>query len=253
MKYLRDFTMARVGIGKAGDALPTQVLLELRQARAAAADAVHEALDVAGLVLECQRRGWPSIPVRSAAHDRAEYLRRPDLGRTLHQDSRGLIHAGPFDLSIMVADGLSALAVHRHAFAVLDILIPKLRDASWTLAPLTLVEQGRVAIGDDIGALLEARLALILIGERPGLTSPDSLGAYLTWSPARGKTDAERNCVSNIRPEGLPYDQAAARLFALLTESRRFELSGIALKAGHVCTFQVPEKDGFLRIEPNFR
>jgi ethanolamine ammonia-lyase small subunit len=253
MRHLRDFTMARVGLGKAGDALPTHVLLELRRARAAAGDAVHEALDVASLVQECEGRAWPCIAVRSAARNRAEYLRRPDLGRTLDENSRGAINPGPFDVSIIVADGLSALAVHRHAFAVLDRLIPKLRDAVWTLAPLTLVEQGRVAIGDDIATFLKARLSLILIGERPGLTSPDSLGAYLTWSPARGKTDAERNCISNIRPEGMPYDQAADRLFALIAESRRRRLSGVALKedqvfieAGHLktqkkCSMSRPE------------
>jgi ethanolamine ammonia-lyase small subunit len=230
MRQLRDFTMARVGLGKAGDALPTKVLLELRGARAVAGDAVHAPLGVASLVQECARREWSCIAVRSAARDRTEYLRRPDLGRTLDVDSRAAINPGPFDLSIIVADGLSALAVHRHTFAVLDRLIPKLRDAGWSLAPITLVEQGRVAIGDDIATLLKAQLSLILVGERPGLTSPDSLGAYLTWSPARGKTEAERNCVSNIRPEGLPYDQAADRLFGLLSESRRRRLSGVALK-----------------------
>jgi ethanolamine ammonia-lyase small subunit len=230
MRQLRDFTMARVSLGKAGDALPTEVLLEIRRGRAVAGDAVHEALDVAGLVQECAHRMWPCITVRSAARDRAEYLRRPDLGRTLHQDSRAALDAGPFDLAIIVADGLSALAVHRHAIAVLDHLVAPLRDAALSIAPLVLVEQGRVAIGDDIATLLKAQLSIILIGERPGLSSPASLGAYLTWSPARGKTDAERNCVSNIRPEGLPYDRAADRLFALISESRRRRLSGIALK-----------------------
>ena len=167
MKILRDFTMARVGLGKAGDALPTSVLLELRRARAVAGDAVHEALDVASLIQECRRRDWPCLAVRSAAHDRAEYLRRPDLGRALDPDSRSPIHPGPFDISIIVADGLSALAVHRHAIAVLDRLIPKLRDAQWTLSPITIVEQGRVAIADDIGSMQQARLSLILLGERP--------------------------------------------------------------------------------------
>ncbi len=237
MRQLRDFTMARVELGRAGDALPAQVLLDLRRARATARDAVHDALDVASLVQECQQRGWPFVAVHSAAQDRTEYLRRPDLGRILHQDSRQLLLPGPFDASIIVADGLSALAVHRHAFAVLDCLIPKLREAAWNLAPLTLVEQGRVAIGDDVATLVQARLSLVLIGERPGLTSPDSLGVYLTWSPARGKTDAERNCISNIRPEGLPYDEASNRILALMTESRRRQLSGIALKEDHAAGY----------------
>ena len=227
MKRLREFTMARVGLGRAGDALPTRELLDLRRARAAAGDAVHEPLDVAGLMQELAHRGWPSVAVRSAAGSRVEYLRRPDLGRILHQDLRGALTAGPFDASIILADGLSARAVHRHAVAVLDLLLPRLHDAGWTTAPLTVVEQGRVAIGDDIATILEARLSVILIGERPGLSSTDSLGAYLTWSPARGKTDAERNCISNIRPDGLPYQQAAGQLFALMTESRRKRLTGV--------------------------
>jgi ethanolamine ammonia-lyase small subunit len=235
MKDLRGFTMARVGLGRAGDALPTGVLLELRRARAVAGDAVHETLNVAGLGADCEERGWPWVAVRSGARDRAQYLRRPDLGRMLDEESRTVLSAvprlpGPFDLCIIVADGLSALAIHRHALAVLDGLMPKLGEAGWTMAPPVLVEQGRVAIGDSIATLLGARLSLVLIGERPGLSSPDSLGAYLTWSPAPGKTDAERNCISNIRPGGLAYGQAADRLFALMTESRRRELSGVALK-----------------------
>ena len=233
MNYLREFTMARVGLGRAGDALPTEVMLELRRARAAAADAVHEEMHVGALVMECEQRGWPCIAVRSAARNRAEYLRRPDLGRIIHKDSQATMTAGPFDLSLIVADGLSALAVHRHAFPVLGRLIPKLRDASWRLAPIILVERGRVAIGDQIARLLDAQISLILIGERPGMTSPDSLGAYLTWQPRPGKTDAERNCISNIRPEGLNYDEAADRLFSLVTESRRRQISGIELKEDH--------------------
>ena len=238
MTDLRNFTMARVGLARAGDALCTSVLLELRQARATAGDAVHETLDVPGLAEECERRGLPWLGVRSAARDRTEYLRRPDLGRVLHEGSRAAVSQYPrspdlFDLLIIIADGLSALATHRHAFAVLDHLIPKLNEAGWRIAPLVVVEQGRVAIGDDVATLLPTRLSLILIGERPGLSSPDSLGAYLTWSPALGKTDAERNCISNIRPEGLPYGPAADRLFALMTESRRRQLSGFALKEDH--------------------
>jgi ethanolamine ammonia-lyase small subunit len=233
MNYLREFTMARVGLGRAGDALPTQIVLELRRAQAAAADAVQEQIHVGALVTECQQRGWSYNAVRSAARNRAEYLRRPDLGRILHKDSHPATTAGPFDLSLIIADGLSALAVHRHAIAVLDRLIPKLRDTSWRLSPITIVEQGRVAIGDQIAGLLGARISLILIGERPGMTSSDSLGAYLTWQPCPGKTDAERNCVSNIRPEGLNYDEAAGRLFSLVTESRRRQLSGIELKEDH--------------------
>ena len=202
--------MARVGLGKAGDALPTRELLDLRRARAAAGDAVHEPFDAAGLVRECGRREWPAMAVRSCAGSRAEYLRRPDLGRALDDRSRELLQAGSYDAAIILADGLSALAVDRHAMAVLDVLLPRLREAEWKIAPVIVVEQGRVAIGDDIASRLGARMSLVLIGERPGLSAADSLGAYLTWGPVRGRTDAERNCVSNIRPDGLGYEAAGA-------------------------------------------
>lgn len=230
MKQLRNFTMARVGLDRAGDALPCRELLDFRRAHAAARDAVHEVLDVASLRMDCEQRGWASVTIHSAARDRAEYLRRPDLGRILTADAERMLRPGPFDAVVIVADGLSALAVHRHAVAVVQRLLPKLCEPEWTLSPLVLVEQGRVAIGDAIAAQLQARLSVMLIGERPGLTSPDSLGVYLTWAPAVGKTDAGRNCISNIRPEGLGYDQAADRIFRLMTESRRRELSGVALK-----------------------
>ncbi len=232
MKSLREFTMARVALGRAGNALPTRELLELRRARAGAGDAVHESLDLVSLRADCDGRGWEAIPVQSQATDRIEYLRRPDLGRALREASHEALRGGPCDAAIILADGLSARAVHRHAIALLEELLPKLQDAGWSLAPLVLVEQGRVAIGDDIGELLGAAMTLILIGERPGLSAADSLGAYLTWSPVRGRTDAERNCVSNIRPEGLAYGPAAEVLFNLMTASRAKQLSGIALKQG---------------------
>ncbi len=230
MKQLRNFTMARVGLGRAGDALPVRELLDLRRAHAAARDAVHELLDIPSLLLECEQRGWKSAAVHSAARDRTEYLRRPDLGRVPREAARQVLKPGPFDAVIIVADGLSALAVHHHAIALLERLLPKVCAPEWTLAPLVWVEQGRVAIGDIIGTWLQARFSVVLIGERPGLTSPDSLGAYLTWAPAAGKTDAERNCISNIRSEGLGYDLAAERIFSLMTESRTRRLSGVALK-----------------------
>lgn len=230
MNQLRKFTAARVGVGRAGDALPVHELLSLRRAHAAARDAVHERLDVVNLHLDCAQHGWNCVTIHSQAHDRNEYLRRPDLGRLPRDGAQHILTPGPFDAVIIVADGLSALAVHRHAFAVLERLLPKLQEAEWSVAPVILVEQGRVALGDTIGAWLQAALSLVLIGERPGLSSPDSLGAYLTWAPAPGRTDAERNCISNIRPEGLEYDHAADRIFALMTASRQRQLSGIALK-----------------------
>ncbi len=221
---LRDFTPARVGLGRAGSSLQTRELLDFQLAHARARDAVHARLDPASLLL-------PGVTVASAAPDRTTYLRRPDLGRKLSDESRarlrGLV-SGPCDAVFVVADGLSALAVHRHAKALLDDVVPRLQ--GWQLAPLVIAEQARVAIGDDVGQILDARLAVVLIGERPGLSSPDSLGVYLTWDPKPGRTDAERNCISNIRAEGLSYAVAGQKLIFLMTEARRRRLSGVMLK-----------------------
>jgi ethanolamine ammonia-lyase small subunit len=216
---LRSFTPARVGIGRAGDSLPTAELLRFQLDHARARDAVHDPLDPASL-------GVPHVLVRSAAPDRATYLRRPDLGRRLAPDTR--LERGDYDAAFVIVDGLSAPAVHRHAAALLGAVTPLLE--SWRLAPLTVALQGRVAIGDEIGERLGARLVVVLIGERPGLTSPDSLGAYLTWDPRSGRTDAERNCISNIRAEGLSYRAAAGTLVFLMTAARSRRLSGVALK-----------------------
>jgi ethanolamine ammonia-lyase small subunit len=172
--------------------------------------------------------------LHSAAADRTVYLRRPDLGRRLDERSHEALGGNAScDLAVMLVDGLSAIAVERHALPLLDLLLPLFDDAGWSRAGLVLVEQGRVAIGDEIGLALDASLALVLIGERPGLSAPDSLGAYLTWHPAPGRTDAERNCVSNIRPDGLGYREAADRIFALASEARRRRLTGVALKEDH--------------------
>jgi ethanolamine ammonia-lyase small subunit len=237
MTNLRYFTMARVGLERSGPALATREVLAFRMAHAMARDAVHYPMDAASLQVECAARGWPSFALHSMAADRLTYLRRPDLGRKLDERSREALraHGNPAgcDLALAVVDGLSALAVHRHALAVLDLLLPRFESAGWSRAELVLVEQGRVAIGDEIGNLLRATLVLVLIGERPGLSSPDSLGAYLTWNPAPGRTDAERNCISNIRPEGLGYREAADRIFALASEARRRRLTGVALKEDH--------------------
>lgn len=216
---LRDFTPARVAIGRTGHSLPTAELLRFQLDHARARDAVHESLDPASL-------GIPHVPARSAAPDRATYLRRPDLGRRLAPGVR--LDRGDYDAAFVIADGLSAPAVHRHAVPLLDAVLPRLD--GWRLAPLTVVLQGRVAIGDEIGERLGARLAVVLIGERPGLTSPDSLGVYLTWDPRPGRTDAERNCISNIRAEGLSYAAAAGTLVFLMHAARTRRLSGVALK-----------------------
>jgi len=227
MTSLRDYTMARVELGRVGVGLPTRALLEFQLAHAKARDAVHLPLAVNSLVLEL--KNTPSITLTSAARDRDEYLKRPGLGRCLSAESREHLGAlrADYDAAFVIADGLSALAVHRHAVPLLEIL---LRDLDWRIAPIAIVEQGRVAIGDEIGELLGAQLVVVLIGERPGLSSPDSLGAYLTWQPRPGRTDAERNCVSNIRAEGLSYAAAAHKLLFLMNESRRLKLSGVRLK-----------------------
>jgi ethanolamine ammonia-lyase small subunit len=234
MTVLRDFTMARVGLERSGAALATRELLTFQLAHAMARDAVHHPFDSVSLQLECAVRDWPSQALHSGAADRRVYLRRPDLGRCLEERSREALgaHVGHAccDLAVALVDGLSALAVHRHALPLLDLLLPQFSGAGWSRGELVLVEQGRVAIGDEIGYLLRANLVLVLIGERPGLSSPDSLGAYLTWRPAPGRTDAERNCISNIRPDGLGYQEAADRIFALAGEARRRQLTGIALK-----------------------
>ena len=226
---LRDFTVARVQLERAGSSVATREVLAFQLAHAAARDAVHYAFDTTAFRMECESRGWPLLVASSSAGDRLTFLRRPDLGRRLREGS-DFEFEGPTDVAVVVADGLSALAVHRHALPLLDVLLPRLDAESQSRSPLIAIEQGRVAIGDEIGQRLKAKSVLVLIGERPGLSSPDSLGAYLTWAPRIGRTDAERNCISNIRPEGLGYEQAAGRIFALLMEAQRRRLTGVALK-----------------------
>ena len=237
---LRAFTDARIALGRAGVSQPTAAHLAFQLAHAQARDAVHGQLDVAGLNEALKALGQSPLLLHSAAPDRAHYLQRPDWGRRLDETSRDMAMAHrsqegseSFDLAVVVVDGLSALAVMRHAPSLLSHLLSLLRDdpaQAWRLAPLTLVEQGRVAVGDEVGECLGARCVLVLIGERPGLSSPDSLGAYFTWAPRLGRTDAERNCVSNVRDAGLTPERAARKLYALLSEARRREVSGIPLK-----------------------
>jgi ethanolamine ammonia-lyase small subunit len=224
---LKLFTPARVALGRAGDSLPTRELLRFQLDHARARDAVQEELDPNVL-------GFQYLLVHSAARTRAEYLRRPDLGRRLAPESRTLLKAGEYDAAIIVADGLSAPAVHRHAAGVLAELLPLLED--WKLAPIVIALHARVALGDEIAQMLGARLAVVLIGERPGLTSPDSLGIYLTWNPRLGRTDAERNCISNVRSEGISYELAARKLHFLMNEARRRKLSGVELKEEYFIT-----------------
>ncbi len=242
---LRQFTEARLALGRAGHSLPTDAHLALQLAHAQARDAVQLSLDSVGLASQLQALGLESLLLHSAAADRPSYLQRPDLGRQLDAASRqtlahGASQQGPapvlapaFDLAWVIADGLSARAVHQSAVALVAATLQHLQEstaAHWTVAPVSVIEQGRVAVGDEIGQAQGAQAVVVLIGERPGLSSPDSLGAYLTWAPRVGLTDASRNCISNIRPAGLSIDAAAAKLQYLLEQARARQCSGVGLK-----------------------
>jgi ethanolamine ammonia-lyase small subunit len=242
---LRQFTDARIALGRSGVSLPTDAHLAFQMAHAQAREAVHRGLD--GLVLAEQiRAAWPGLPgsvfqLHSAAIDRNHYLQRPDLGRRLDLASRemligsaapaqGTVEERLFDVAFVFADGLSSLAIEQNAAPFLAALHPRMAGEAWKVAPLCVVRQARVAIGDEIGQALGAKAVVVLIGERPGLSSPDSMGLYLTWMPRVGLADASRNCISNVRPAGRVYDEAASKLHYLLTESRQRQLSGVALK-----------------------
>jgi len=225
---LRRFTPARIALGRAGPALPTAEVLRFGLAHARARDAVHAALDAGEVAAVLGAQGHPVRVVRSAAPDRATYLARPDLGRRLEATGAEALAApgrGP-DALVVVADGLSALAVRRHAAPLLRSLAGY--GWPWVGAPVVVALQARVALGDEAGERVGARLVLVLVGERPGLSSPDSLGAYVTFAPRRGRTDAERECVSNIRPEGLSYVEAAERVDRIAREALRTGRTGVA-------------------------
>ena len=234
---LRRMTPARVGLGRTGDGLPTARLLEFQAAHALARDAVHQPLDADALA--DQLCSQPHLMVRSQAPDRAAYLQRPDLGRRLHPDDATALSAmncpsggrhDGYGAVIVLADGLSARALHDHGAPLLRALLPHLE--GWELAPIVIARQARVALGDDVAAALNARMVLMLIGERPGLSAADSIGAYLTFNPRPSVTrDADRNCVSNIRPDGLPLAVAADTIAFLMKEAQRLKLTGIGLKA----------------------
>jgi len=232
ISQLRSATPARIFLPRAGPALTTRANLDFQLAHAEARDAVEERLDVDSLYDDLSSRGLTAVRVRSAAHDRRSFLLRPDLGRKLDDESRERLKDSPgdYDLAFIIAEGLSARAIARHAIPVLEIVLQSLDRRSWNLAPIILAEQGRVALGDDIGEILGAKLAAVFIGERPGLSSPDSMGVYLTYAPRVGRTDAERNCLSNIRPQGLSYADAARKLLYLCHEARRRKLTGVDLK-----------------------
>jgi ethanolamine ammonia-lyase small subunit len=235
-QQLRELTPARIALGRAGTSLPTRPQLEFQYAHAQARDAVHLPFDHSALSTKLAEKKLQSLLLHSAAKDRDTYLQRPDLGRKLDEDSAALLdqhcseQGAGYDLAIVVADGLSALAVQRHALPMIERIREMTTQEGWSLAPVALVEQGRVAVADEVAERLSARMVVILIGERPGLSSPDSLGLYFTYAPKVGLTDASRNCISNIRLEGLSYAMAGHRLLYLLREASKRQLSGVNLK-----------------------
>jgi ethanolamine ammonia-lyase small subunit len=229
---LRRLTAARIGMRRSGASLATGPLLDLKLAHARARDAVHEALDTTKLAADLTGLDVEIIQIASAAEGQQQYLMRPDLGRRLAPDAEAVLarHAARYDVAFVVTGGLSARAVQAHAQPTLAGIFPSLRGEGWRIAPLVIVRHGRVAIGDVIATLLGADCVAVLIGERPGLSAPDSMGAYLTWQPHPGTTDADRNCISNIRPDGIGYSDAAHKLLHLLRAMHGRRISGVQLK-----------------------
>lgn len=244
---LKDYTDARIGLGRAGVSIPTKKSLEFQLAHAQAQDAVHLPLDVetvieqlenANLNFNQEQEIFAPILLHSQAINRTTYLQRPDLGRRLDKKSVetlkkvNTLKDEKYDLSIVVVDGLSSLAIKENATIFIKKLFEALNSDSkdWNLSPITIVLQGRVAIGDEVAEILNSKTSIVLIGERPGLSSPDSMGLYLTYNPKVGLTDESRNCISNIRIEGLSYEEGIKKTMYLLKESRRLELSGVNLK-----------------------
>lgn len=232
LSFLKEFTAARIAIGATGNSIPTAQSLEFKLAHAHARDAVYSVLDTAGLEGALAQFHRPVLQLHSMADNRAQYLKRPDMGRKPNEESLNRLadQITGDDVVIIIADGLSATAINQNVLALLQMLIPKLMAAGVKIGPLCLVQQGRVAIGDDIAHELKAKLSVVLIGERPGLSSADSMGAYLTYGPKPGLKDNSRNCVSNIRPGGFDVATAADKIFYLIQESFRRKLSGVQLK-----------------------
>ncbi|WP_426667111.1 ethanolamine ammonia-lyase subunit EutC [Mucilaginibacter sp. McL0603] len=229
--YLKEFTAARIGIGRTGASIPLKQSLAFKLAHAHARDAVYSELDTDKLSEELKQFELPVLQLHSQAAYREQYLQRPDLGRQLNEESVETLGGyDNYDIAIIIADGLSANAVNSNAIALLKILIPQLQSAELKFAPVCLVKQGRVAVADDIGMHLKAKLSLILIGERPGLSSADSVGAYITFNPQTGLTDESRNCISNIRAHGLSFRSASKKIFYLVQEAFKRKLSGVGLK-----------------------
>ena len=232
---LRQYTPARIALGRSGTSLPTKPHLEFQLAHARARNAVHHQLNIPALREAVQSRGHDAVVLHSAAGNRPEYLQRPDKGRRLDQESlaglkRSSPQAHPFDVVFVIGDGLSALAIEVNATAFLDAILPSLKGDGWRVAPIVIVKEARVAVGDEVGEILGAGMVVVLIGERPGLSSPDSMGIYMTLKPRVGLTDESRNCISNVRADGLSYEHAAHKLLYLMGEARKRGLSGVLLK-----------------------
>ena len=230
---MQSLTPARVGLGQVGASLPTSALLSFTLDHARARDAVHSPFDVGAIASSLAALGLATVAVASQAVDRGDYLKRPDLGRKLDALSRDALadrNDAPCDIVIVIGDGLSPAAVNVHAIGLVGALLPQLRAGGHGIGPAVLASGARVALGDEIGALLHARMVIMLIGERPGLSAPHSLGAYITLAPKPGLTDAERNCVSNIQAAGLGCDEAAFKIAWLAREAFSRGVSGVALK-----------------------
>jgi len=229
---LKAFTAARIALGRVGDSIPLSESLEFKLAHAHARDAVYSILDHELLIEGLMQLNQPFLQVKSKAETREQYLQRPDLGRLPDHNSLQLLEdqRGDYDVSIILADGLSANAINKNAIPLITVLLPLFKGMGYRLAPLCLAEQARVALSDHISSALQAKFCVMLIGERPGLSSADSIGAYLTYQPRPGLTDESRNCVSNIRPDGLSFELAAKKIFYLTQEAFRRKLSGVSLK-----------------------
>jgi len=228
---LRQFTAARLALGRSGVSLPTREILDFGVSHAMARDAVHLPLDMTALETGLEQRGFATLEVRSQAPDRATYLLRPDLGRRLAPADEARLRQAPAacDLLLVIGDGLSSMAIERHALPLIDAIMNE-TPTDIRLGPVVLAHQARVALGDAIGEALSAPLVAILIGERPGLSAADSLGIYLTHAPRVGRMDSERNCISNVRPAGLDYPSAARQFWWLVTAARRLACTGVLLK-----------------------
>lgn len=229
---LKTFTEARIGLGRCGTSLPLSESLQFKLAHARARDAVHKPADLVSLAHEFTSSGLKILQLKSSVSDRVEYLTRPDKGRTLDKKSEALLaeQARGFDLSIIICDGLSATAVDENAAKVVLSFLQILSETALTCAPICLVTNGRVAIGDHIGGSLQAKMTIMLIGERPGLSSPNSLGAYLSYNPHPGTTDEARNCISNIRTGGLSTEEAVKKIAYLTEKGLQFQKTGVGLK-----------------------